>query len=283
MSRVRRLVAEIKNHPAEAAATAALSAVLLAVPVAAFAGQDPPEQPPSLSEREAPKGLVDEVLDPESDAPALDAPSLPATDVVVPPSAPESNVDKQSPTVTVEGAAEGQDPACCQSDEPEDVAGESKGNIARKSANDVGASAKSQASVGKTVGSTQRSGGTTRPSARVEKSSRSVTTTSSRGTRSTTESGGATRQSSATQKSVSATTSRQGARGSRVAPALGRSYVVRSGDCLWVITRSALGSGVTVVRINDGWQRLWRANASTIGSNPDLILPGQVLRIPREL
>jgi nucleoid-associated protein YgaU len=282
MNRVKKLVDEIKNHPAEAAATAAMSAVLLAVPVVAFAGQDPPEQPPSLSEREAPKASVDEVVDPESDAPTVDAPSLPATDVVVPPSAPESNVDKQSPTVTIEGAAEGQDPPCCQSTEPEAVAAESKGNIGRKSPNNVSASAKSQASVGKAPESTQHSGATTRPSARVEKSSRSVGR-SSGATRSTTESGGATRQSSATQKSVSTSTSRQGARGSRVAPALGRSYVVRSGDSLWVITRSALGNGVSVVRINDGWQQIWRANASTIGSNPDLILPGQVLRIPRDL
>jgi nucleoid-associated protein YgaU len=282
MSRIKKLLVEIKNHPAEAAATAALSAVLLAVPVVAFAGQNPPEQPPSLSEREAPKASVDAVLDPESDAPPVNAPSLPTSDAVVPPSAPESNVDKRSPTVTVEGAAEGQDPACCQSTEPEAVAAESKDNTARKSADSVGASAKSQASVGKTAGSTQRSGATTRPSARVEKSSRSVTT-SSGSTRSTTESGGATRQSSATQKSVSTNTSRQGARGSRVAPALGRSYVVRSGDCLWVITRLALGNGVSVVRINDGWQRIWRANASTIGTNPDFILPGQVLRIPRDL
>jgi nucleoid-associated protein YgaU len=282
MSRIKKLVVEIRNHPAEAAVTAALSGVLLAVPVVAFAGQDPPEQPPSLSEREAPKASVEEVLVPESDAPSVEAPSLPATDVVVPPSAPESNVDKQSPTVTVEGAAEGQDPACCESDELEDVAAESKGTIARKSVNNVGASAKSQASVGKTVGSTQRSGGTTRSSASVEKSSRSVTTNSG-STRSTTESGGATPQSSATQKAVATSTSRQGARGSRVAPALGRSYVVRSGDSLWVITRSALGNGVSVVRINDGWQRIWRANTSTIGSNPDLILPGQILRIPREL
>jgi nucleoid-associated protein YgaU len=68
-----------------------------------------------------------------------------------------------------------------------------------------------------------------------------------------------------------------------VAPALGRAYIVRRGDCLWLITKAALGNRVSIVRTNNGWQRIWRANASTIGGNPHLIFPGQVLRIPKEM
>ena len=50
-----------------------------------------------------------------------------------------------------------------------------------------------------------------------------------------------------------------------------RTYTVRSGDSLGTIAGKY--SGVT-------WQQIYEANKSLIGSNPDLIQPGQVLVIP---
>lgn len=50
-------------------------------------------------------------------------------------------------------------------------------------------------------------------------------------------------------------------------------YTVKKGDTLSKIA-SSLGLG--------GWQKLYELNKSTIGSNPDLIKPGQVLTLPDE-
>ncbi|SDE25390.1 hypothetical protein SAMN05660485_00339 [Blastococcus fimeti] len=62
------------------------------------------------------------------------------------------------------------------------------------------------------------------------------------------------------------------------------SHVVVRGDCLWDIAAAALsaGSGRTpspaeVARATHSW---WAANADVIGPDPDLLLPGQVLRPP---
>jgi nucleoid-associated protein YgaU len=52
-----------------------------------------------------------------------------------------------------------------------------------------------------------------------------------------------------------------------------RTYTVRPGDSLWKIAKRQYGDG------ND-WSRLYEANRETIGANPDLIHPGQVLVIP---
>ena len=57
--------------------------------------------------------------------------------------------------------------------------------------------------------------------------------------------------------------------------------VVRRGDTLWDITARALGPGATAADIAAGWPRWHAANRSTIGADPDLIRPGQVLRPPR--
>ena len=115
----------------------------------------------------------------------------------------------------------------------------------------------------------------------AEKSSGSATTKSAK-TQST-GSAESSRKSSSSKKLASASTSNTPVAGSRVAPSLGRAYIVRRGDCLWLITKAALAKRVSIVRINNGWQRVWRANASTIGGNPHLIFPGQVLRIPKEM
>jgi hypothetical protein len=67
------------------------------------------------------------------------------------------------------------------------------------------------------------------------------------------------------------------------APAPGNRLVV-PGDCLWHIAAdSLLGSlgrlptDAEVAAAVDAW---WRANAEVIGPDPDLLIPGQLLRVP---
>lgn len=50
-----------------------------------------------------------------------------------------------------------------------------------------------------------------------------------------------------------------------------RTYTVRRGDSLWSIARAH--------RVSGGWPQLYRANLRTVGSNPNLIFPGQVLSL----
>lgn len=57
------------------------------------------------------------------------------------------------------------------------------------------------------------------------------------------------------------------------APSTGGTYTVKKGDCLWKIAAQFYGSG-------SRWAELYNANRSVIGGNPNLIYPGQVLRIP---
>jgi LysM repeat protein len=61
-------------------------------------------------------------------------------------------------------------------------------------------------------------------------------------------------------------------RSTDTAPAV-TTYTVESGDCLWNIAKACYGDGS---RFNE----IYEANKSTIGGNPDLIYPGQVLVIP---
>ena len=51
-------------------------------------------------------------------------------------------------------------------------------------------------------------------------------------------------------------------------------YVVVSGDSLSKIAKRFYGDA------ND-WRRIYEANREVIGANPDLIRPGQKLRIPK--
>src|SRR5665809_38393 len=59
------------------------------------------------------------------------------------------------------------------------------------------------------------------------------------------------------------------------------SVTVHRGDCLWTIAAEALGS-VDAQRVDGYWRAIFRLNHSVIGSDPDHLLPGQVLRLPGE-
>jgi len=52
-----------------------------------------------------------------------------------------------------------------------------------------------------------------------------------------------------------------------------KTYTVKRGDTLWGIAKRFLGDG-------SRWKEIYNANVNVIGKNPNLIYPGQVLRIP---
>jgi nucleoid-associated protein YgaU len=56
--------------------------------------------------------------------------------------------------------------------------------------------------------------------------------------------------------------------------------VVVPGDCLWTIAADSLGRGTTNAEIAAEWPRWYEANRRVIGADPDLLLPGTVLRAP---
>ena len=56
--------------------------------------------------------------------------------------------------------------------------------------------------------------------------------------------------------------------------------VVRKGDSLWSIAARELGRSATAEAIAARWPDWYATNRQVIGTDPDLILPGQVLRIP---
>lgn len=61
-------------------------------------------------------------------------------------------------------------------------------------------------------------------------------------------------------------------------PAVGpATYVVLAGDSLWSIARSHPQHATTV---DQRWRAIWAANHDVVGDDPDLILPGQALRLP---
>ena len=51
-----------------------------------------------------------------------------------------------------------------------------------------------------------------------------------------------------------------------------KTYTVKSGDSLWAISKKLTGNG-------NNWRTIYNKNKSVIGSNPDLIRPGQKLVI----
>jgi nucleoid-associated protein YgaU len=62
--------------------------------------------------------------------------------------------------------------------------------------------------------------------------------------------------------------------------------VVLRGDCLWDIAADALARHRPGVPVSDAGiatevHAWWQANATVIGPDPDRLLPGQVLRVPR--
>jgi resuscitation-promoting factor RpfA len=62
---------------------------------------------------------------------------------------------------------------------------------------------------------------------------------------------------------------------------VGDVYVVRPGDTLWSIAQRRLGPGAGPAAIARFVDRLWTMNAAALATgSPDLIMPGQRLRIP---
>ncbi|MEO7070102.1 MAG: hypothetical protein ABI131_06375 [Nostocoides sp.] len=59
-----------------------------------------------------------------------------------------------------------------------------------------------------------------------------------------------------------------------------RGVVVHRGDTLWAIAARDLGPEATDAEVAGHWPRWFAANRDVIGGDPDLILPGQVLRHP---
>lgn len=56
--------------------------------------------------------------------------------------------------------------------------------------------------------------------------------------------------------------------------------VVVPGDSLWRLAAATLPAGATNAQIASSWKDWYEANVSVIGADPDLLLPGQVLRVP---
>ncbi|MGH2828340.1 MAG: LysM peptidoglycan-binding domain-containing protein [Actinomycetota bacterium] len=60
-----------------------------------------------------------------------------------------------------------------------------------------------------------------------------------------------------------------------------QSVAVKRGDCLWAIAAEVLATD-DPARIDRYWKQIFAANRSLIGADPDRLLPGQVLKLPRE-
>lgn len=56
-------------------------------------------------------------------------------------------------------------------------------------------------------------------------------------------------------------------------PPAATTYTVKSGDSLWKIAQNTLGDG-------SRWREIYDMNKDTVGSNPNLIYPGQVYNLP---
>jgi hypothetical protein len=56
--------------------------------------------------------------------------------------------------------------------------------------------------------------------------------------------------------------------------------VVAPGDCLWTIAARAIGPSATDAEIAATWPRWYARNRGVIGADPDLLIPGTVLRPP---
>jgi nucleoid-associated protein YgaU len=59
-------------------------------------------------------------------------------------------------------------------------------------------------------------------------------------------------------------------------------YVVRAGDSLWTIAQRLVPTA-PADEVDEAWRRIHRANRSTLGKDPDLIIPGTTLRLPGSL
>lgn len=59
-----------------------------------------------------------------------------------------------------------------------------------------------------------------------------------------------------------------------------RTVRIRAGDSLWAIASRTLGPDAPAADVASYWHRVHALNASTIGPDPDLLHPGQLLRLP---
>lgn len=55
---------------------------------------------------------------------------------------------------------------------------------------------------------------------------------------------------------------------------------VRPGDSLWSIAAALLPPGASPADVDRAWRRVAAANADVLGTDPDLIFPGTLLRVP---
>lgn len=68
------------------------------------------------------------------------------------------------------------------------------------------------------------------------------------------------------------------------APTMGWSYEIQPGDTLWAITVAAWSTipDPPDVTIDTCWRLLYQFNQDVLGSNPNLVYPGQVIQIPAD-
>ena len=52
------------------------------------------------------------------------------------------------------------------------------------------------------------------------------------------------------------------------------------GDSLWALAAADLPDGASVAEVDERWREIHAANRDVIGDDPDLIRPGQQLRLP---
>ena len=67
----------------------------------------------------------------------------------------------------------------------------------------------------------------------------------------------------------------------RPAPGPEGVLVVRPGDTLWSLAAGRLPLGATHGEVEAAWRRLYAANRAVVGADPNLIRPGQRLRVPQ--
>lgn len=66
-------------------------------------------------------------------------------------------------------------------------------------------------------------------------------------------------------------------------PARQAVHRVGPGDSLWSIARGLLGPTAGAAEVDAAWRRLAATNRDVVGDDPDLIRPGQTLRVPLDL
>ncbi|HEY7439845.1 MAG TPA: hypothetical protein VIC35_10670 [Acidimicrobiia bacterium] len=57
-------------------------------------------------------------------------------------------------------------------------------------------------------------------------------------------------------------------------------HIVQRGECLWSIAARQLGPRATNRMIDAAWRRIYAANSTAVGPDPNLIRPGLVLALP---